>query len=91
MTGARRTAFTANLLPRWRLDPRMHLSRCPIFGVHFYSAFRLSKKRDVIIIQLDLTYNIQGHYFGDLLYKKRVEFKYKLLELIIIDGNELLI
>jgi len=25
-----------NPLPGWRLDPRMHLSRCPIFGVHFY-------------------------------------------------------
>ena len=27
-----RTASTTNLLPRWRLDPRMHLSHCPIFG-----------------------------------------------------------
>ena len=30
-----RTASTTNLLPRWRLDPRRHLSRCPIFGGHF--------------------------------------------------------
>ena len=31
----RRTASTTNLLPGWRLDPRRHLSCCPIFGVHF--------------------------------------------------------
>ena len=35
LTGAHRTASTTNLLPGWRLDPRRHLSCCPIFGVHF--------------------------------------------------------
>ena len=32
LTGAHRTAFTTNLLPGWRLDPRRHLSCCPVFG-----------------------------------------------------------
>jgi len=35
LTEGCRTACTTNLLPSWRLDPRMHLSRCPILGVHF--------------------------------------------------------
>ena len=35
LTGGRQTAFTTNPLPGWRLDPRIHLSHCPIFGVLF--------------------------------------------------------
>jgi len=35
LTGARRTMFTMKTLPGWRHDPRMHLSGCPIYGVHF--------------------------------------------------------
>ena len=35
MTGARRTMCTIRTLPDWRHDPRMHLSGCPIYGVHF--------------------------------------------------------
>lgn len=35
LTGARRIACTMNPLPGWRVDPRLHLSHCPIYGVHF--------------------------------------------------------
>lgn len=36
LADARPTTCTANLLPGWRRDPRMHLSRCLIVGVHFW-------------------------------------------------------
>ncbi len=35
LTEGRQTAFTMNPLLGCRFDPRMHLSHCPIFGVHF--------------------------------------------------------
>ena len=47
LTGAHRTASTTNLLPRWRLDPRMHLSRCPIFWGHFSLSESLLRGRQV--------------------------------------------
>ena len=36
LTGGRQIAFIMHPLPGWRLDPRLHLSRGPVFRVHFF-------------------------------------------------------